>query len=132
MKKVKISAIILLIIAGVILFIMAMFGKLDDFFGGYGGGIIVVGAMKLYQQIKYETNPESAKKVTVENNDERNLYLVRKARGTAFYAGCIILGAAVLVLQFMGYKEYSTLCGYICCLYLIIYVICYYIYRKTC
>ncbi len=132
MKKVKIAVSILIIALGAVLFAIAALGKLDNFFAGYGGALVGVGAVRLYRQIRYETSPRYAQKVTVENNDERNLYLARKAQGTAFYAGCIILAAAVLVLQFMGYKEYAALCGYICCLYLIIYVIAYRIYRKTC
>lgn len=127
MKRFKLAMNILITLIGAGVLVIGMG---DSFFVGYGAAMMCIGILRIFNYIRYVKSPEYAKKVTVESKDERNLFLAAKAQGTALYAGSIILSAAVPVLHLMGYDEYSVLCGYIVCLYMLINVAVYRIYRR--
>lgn len=129
MKQVKLILNIELAVLGVAVLI---FGRGDSFFSGCGTALICVGILRLLDYIRYMKNPEYAKKVEIENTDERNLQLSMKAQSLAFWTGNLLLAVALIVLRIMKLNEYSTLCGYIICVFLLIYAFAYRIYRKTC
>lgn len=129
MKKAKMIFNVELVVFGAIALI---FGRGDSFFSGCGTALICVGVLRLLDYIRYVKNPEYAKKVEIENTDERNLQLSMKAQSFAFWTGNLLLVATMIILRIMKLNEYSTMCGYILCVFLLIYAFAYRIYRKTC
>lgn len=129
MKKAKMIFNVELVVFGAIALI---FGRGDSFFSGCGTALICVGVLRLLDYIRYVKNPEYAKKVEIENTDERNLQLSMKAQSFAFWTGNLLLAATMIILRIMKLNEYSTMCGYILCVFLLIYAFAYRIYRKTC
>ena len=114
-----------LTVAGIALAVLSAFGILDEFFAGFGGGLAAVGAIRLYLGYKYRKDGEYAKKVDVEQKDERTLFLSGKAKSWAYYISVLLLAVISLVLRFTGFTEQAQLCAYIMCGMLAVYFIAY-------
>ena len=132
MKKIRIRLICHAVIGllGIVLFILAVCAELDSFFAGLGGGLIGVCGIKIIQIVRYLRDTEYAKKIEIECRDERNIFLAQKARSSAFAVGLVINAAMSIALRIAGYNEFSTICGYIVCFFLVLYLIFYLVYGK--
>ncbi|MBP5246183.1 MAG: hypothetical protein J6036_06980, partial [Clostridia bacterium] len=85
-----------LTVCGIALVVISVLGIIDEFWAGLGSGIAAVGAMRLFLGYKYRKDEEYAKKVDVEQKDERTLFLSGKAKSFAYYLS--IVGIAVTSL----------------------------------
>lgn len=112
---------IVIIFIGVALILTPAFGWLDDFWVGFGGGMIGIGVLRLIQVIRYRTNATYAEGVNIANGDERNRFLLEKARSYAYFYGALLEAVGVIVLRAMEYPELSTLLGLVLCLQLLLY-----------
>lgn len=112
-----------LVVAGISILVMSCFDLLDNFWSGFGGGIAAVGIIRLIYGIKYRKNEAYAKAVDVSINDERNIYVVRKAKSAAFYI-------TVIALAIIGFDVYSQAACFALCGMLIIYWVSYLIINK--
>ena len=63
---------IVYVVIGVALLACGIFEIVDSFWSGMGGALIGVGAIRIYQYIKFRKNPEYREKIEIEANDERN------------------------------------------------------------
>ncbi|MCR5353904.1 MAG: hypothetical protein K6D98_06330 [Clostridiales bacterium] len=119
-----------LTVCGIALVVISVLGITDEFWAGFGGGIAAVGALRLFLGYKYRKDEEYAKKVDVEQKDERTLFLSGKAKSFAYYLSIVGIAVTSLVLRFAGMTEAAQLCAYIMCGMLVIYLVAYVILSR--
>ena len=119
-----------LTVCGIALVVISVLGITDEFWAGFGGGIAAVGALRLFLGYKYRKDEEYAKKVDVEQKDERTLFLSGKAKSFAYYLSIVGIAVTSLVLRFFGMAEAAQLCAYIMCGMLVIYLVAYVILSR--
>ena len=69
---------------------------------GVGCGLGGHGLGELLFEQSHRRDAKSAKKVLIEQNDERNIAIANRAKGRAFDAMTIVYGALMLVLALLG------------------------------
>ena len=115
-----------LLFVGTVLFILAELMELiDSFWSGMGLGFVVVSGLRLVQIARYKNNDAYAKKITVENNDERNQFLATKARSTTFYYSILLEGLAIVIFYILKNSDVAQVISMVLCGQLIIYWISY-------
>ena len=121
----------LLVIMGLsIVLLNIFFGNKDSFLNGIGTGITSIGVIKLFNILKYKNDEIYAKKINIQNKDERNIFLDNKAKTIAFNCYIIICGILVIVLKFLGFDYESLIFAYTICGILILYFGIYFLIRK--
>jgi len=126
----KILFYLLFCILGIIIFTLTLIFEVDTFWNGIAVGFIFTSALKLFALFKYKNDSDYAKKVTIQNKDERNIFLANKAKSIAFYFYIIISAIAVIILRIFELNQESQFCAYSVCLLLILYYIAYTYVRK--
>ena len=106
-KKIYLSVFWMLL--GAVLIGCEIAGLVSEVWSGVGGGLLVVGALQVYRQMKYRNNEEYREKVDVALEDERNKFLRNKAWAWAGYLFVIISAVGSLVLRFAGQEEMANL-----------------------
>ena len=115
-----------LLFVGTVLSIFAgLMEVIDSFWSGMGIGFVVVSVLRLVQITRYKNNDEYAKKITVENNDERNHFLATKARATTFYYSILLEAFAIIIFYIMDIPEVAQVITMVLCGQLIIYWVSY-------
>ena len=115
-----------LLFIGAALFILAEFMEvLDNFWSGMGLGFVVVSGLRLVQIARYKNNDAYAKKITVENNDERNQFLATKAWSTTFYYSILLEGLAIIIFYILKTSDVAQVISMVLCGQLIIYWVTY-------
>lgn len=128
-KKMIIS--IMWVITGAILLILDIIGVMDaPIYSGMGGGLLAIGIMQIYRNIKYHSNEEYKEKIDIEYKDERNGYIRMKAWAWAGYL--FILGsAAVSIVLFVMNKELiGQIVNYCMCAVLLLYWVSYLVLQR--
>ena len=128
-NKRLISAVVEIVL-GIILSALSFTGMIDDYWGGMGTTLIVVGGIFLFRQIRYKTNNEYQQSVDVEVNDERNKFISMKAWSWAGYFFVIIAAAASIILKIIDLDEYVGFASGSVCLIIILYWLSYMVIRK--
>ena len=118
------------IIFGFILSALSFTGMIDEYWGGMGTALVIVGGIFLFRQIKYKTNNEYQQSVDVEVTDERNKFISMKAWSWAGYFFVIIAAAASIMLKIIGLDEYVGIASGSVCLIIILYWLSYLVIRK--
>lgn len=118
------------IAVGVVLSGCGFAGILDEFWRGMGTALVIVGALKLVRQIRYQTSSSYKEAVDVQINDERNKYLRMKAWSWAGYLFVLIAAFATVILKILGYDQYSLLASGGACLMVVLYWVSYLILGK--
>lgn len=125
MNKKRMTLSIVWIVIGVILLILSLTETINQsVWAGMGGGLVGVGLVQLFRNIKYGTNQEYREKIDTQNSDERNKFLSNKAWAWAGYCYVMIAAAATIILLIVGRPEYILTAGSIC-LMLVLYWLCY-------
>lgn len=128
MKRMVLS--ILWIIVGAVILVFALFGKLDEFWSGFGGALVAVGVLQLIRHIRYRTNEEYKEKVDVEVNDERNKYLSSQAWAWTGYIFVLCAAVAAITFRVMDKDELCSLCAAAISLMCVIYFVAYMILKR--
>ena len=130
-NKRKILVSLFWVIIGITLIILDIIGVIDNpIYSGMGGGLLVVGAMQIYRNLKYHSNEEYKEKIDIEYSDERNRYIRMKAWS---WAGCLfIIGTAIIsiVLFVMKQTVYGQIISYCMCAVLVLYWVSYIVLQK--
>ncbi len=129
-RNVRWIANILEILIGIALAACAGFDLVDEFWGGMGTALILVGAVLLVRQIRYSVNTSYREKVDVEVNDERNKYISMKAWSWAGYLFVIIAAVATVILKIAGVEELVPIASGSVCLIVLLYWLSYVLLRK--
>ena len=117
-------------VLGAVIVALSFFGILDNFWSGFGGGLVAVGLLQIVRNIRYRTNDEYKEKVDVEFNDERNKFLSTKAWAWTGYIFILCCAIATIVFKVAGYDEYSFMASMAICLMAVIYFVSYIILRR--
>lgn len=128
--KMKLFVYLIYAILGGALILCASLGYIEDFWSGFGCGLIAIAVFRLIQFARYSKDEAYAQKLTVEQHDERNKALAEKSRSRGYYYSVLLEGLAVIFLRIFGLPEYSVLMAYVVCGQLIIYWVSYLFLRK--
>lgn len=129
-KSKRLIANIIEIAVGIGLSVCGYAGIIDEYWGGMGTALVVVGCLQLFRQIRYCTSDSYKEEVDVQANDERNRYLQMKAWSWAGYFFVMIAAFASIILKIMGYDQYVYFASGSVCLIILLYWISYVILRK--
>ncbi len=102
----------------------------DDFLSSFGFAMMVVGLARVRNYRMITKTEETIKKQEITETDERNLEIINRARSAAFSIYLLILAAGVMVLSLFGMHEVAKWISYAVLLLVLIYWICYLVYRK--
>ena len=130
MRKARLISSILEIVIGVALCVCYFANLIDEFWSGMGVSLIVVGALFLLRNIKYQTNEKYREEIDVQNSDERNKFLSLKAWSWSGYLFVIIAAVGTIIFKFVGKEELMMLSSGAVCLIVFLYWISYIILRK--
>ena len=122
---------IVYVVIGVALLACGIFEIVDSFWSGMGGALIGVGAIRIYQYIKFRKNPEYREKIEIEANDERNKFLSGRAWAWAGYIFEILNAIGTIAFKVAGNDLLSQYCSYMVCLVIVLYWVCYLFLRKN-
>ena len=115
---------------GLVLIVLGVLGKVDEFWSGMGSALCVVGGLRIMRTYRLNKIEDYREKVEVEMNDERNRFLRAKAWAWAGYLFVIITALAVLAFKAAGQELLSfAACGAEC-LILVLYWGAYMILKK--
>lgn len=109
------------IVLGVVLTVCGAAGAVDEYWSGMGGGLIAVGVLQLFRQVRYHTNEAYRESVNVERQDERNRYIGMKAWAWAGYLFVLIAAVASIALKIAGQDMLSRMAGWAVCLLIVLY-----------
>ncbi|MGM9662412.1 MAG: hypothetical protein ACI3WR_04905 [Oscillospiraceae bacterium] len=121
---------IALLVLGAALLLAGYTGALEEFWSGFGGGLLGVSAIRLLDFARYRRNGDYKKQVDVREKDERNHFLADKARSWTMYFSVLLLGVLCLGFQIAGLHLYSLFCGYTVCGMMAIYWLCWLVLRR--
>ena len=130
MKNKRLISIIMEIVIGIVLAVCGYTGIVDEYWGGMGTALVIVGSLMLVRQIKYKTNTSYKEEVDVQVNDERYKYLRVKAWSWAGYIFVIIASIASIALRALDFRELSMFASACVCLIILSYWISYMILQK--
>ena len=117
----RLLAHIICIVFGIALCFMGFTEYIDEFWGGMGTSLILVGAIRTARMFRYHKNPEYRERVETEANDERSRFIRNKAWAWAGYLFVLVSGVATIALKVMGLDQWSLAASYALCLLLVLY-----------
>ena len=109
-KKIYLS--IFWVVLGAVLAGCDMAGLVDDVWGASGIGLVIVGGLQIFRQLKYRRNEEYREKVDVALEDERNRFIRSKAWAWAGYLFVIISALVSIALRIAGKSEMADMAAY--------------------
>ena len=118
------------IVLGATLSVMSFMKLLDEFWQGFGVGLVLVGILQLVRHIRYRTNDDYKEKVDIQVNDERNKFLSNKAWAWTGYIFVICAAIATIAFKTTGKDELSMFCSMAMCLMLVFYWVSYIILKR--
>ena len=121
---------ILYVIIGATLGICGELGVVDQFWNGLGAALVVVGALRLIRQIRYNTSAKYKEETDTAMQDERNHFIRNKAWAWAGYLYIMIAAVATIVFKLLEQETLMFFCSGSVCLLLVVYWIVYFILRK--
>lgn len=121
---------ILWIILGATLLICSVSGMLDEFWGGMGSALLIIGVLRLIRYIRYFKCTEYRDTVDTETNDERNKFLSTKAWAWSGYLFIMIAGICTIVFKIIGHEDYMMIASGSICLIMLLYWISYLILKR--
>ena len=102
MKSKRIIYHICLLCIGVTLIVLAVLGKVDEFWNGTGSGLMIVSAIQLLRQYRLNKNEAYREKFETAISDERNHFIRSKAWSWAGYLFIIITALSVIGFKLAG------------------------------
>ena len=100
-----------------------------DFLPPLGAAFIAVSAVGCLKILRLHKNPTAMKAAETTENDERNIYIYRRARALAFTAVSIIEAAGIIIAGVLNKTVVMQTLSYTLMGSLIIYLGCYYFIR---
>lgn len=126
----KIYLDIIYIILGAALLGCGIFGILDSFWSGMGGALIGIGAIRVFQFVKFRKNPEYREKIEIESKDERNKFIGTRAWAWSGYAFVMLNAIGTIAFKIAGNEILSQFCAFSVCIVLVLYWISYIFLRR--
>ena len=126
----RIWVYVLALLLGVGLIVAVKLTAIDSIWGGMGGGLIAVGALRLVQCLRLRKDGAYREQVETEANDERNAFLRARAWVWAGYAFVMICAAVTVVLMAMGKAPYYSITSGAMALLVLLYWVSYLILQR--
>lgn len=126
----RIWVYVLELLLGVGLIVAVKLTAIDSIWGGMGGGLIAVGALRLVQCLRLRKDGAYREQVETEANDERNAFLRARAWAWAGYAFVMICAAVTVVLMAMGKAPYYSITSGAMALLVLLYWVSYLILQR--
>ena len=117
-------------VLGISLIGVSLAGLVDQFWNGFGSGLVGVAGIQIIRHMRYRNDEEYREKVDIEINDERNKYLTMKAWGWAGYLFILIMAVATIVSKILGYDEVTKFASFSLCILMVLYWFSYLVLRK--
>ena len=130
MNNKRFIAYIVLVALGIGLIIAGCMEMVDNYWSGFGGGIVGVAAVRLILMYRYSRNEEYRKAVEISNKDERNKFIATQARNWTMYFTVLGLAALCIIFQIAGQALLSRFCGLTICGMMLIYWLAYLVLRR--
>lgn len=121
MKIRRFVLFIVYIVVGVALFALNIARVLDDFWGRFGGCLVIIGALRLVFAYRYYKDENYKERVDVHAADERNRFIRSKTWAWTGYLFILISSAASIALRVMGREAESLVLCYAVGLMLLLY-----------
>ena len=102
MKKQNMIFSIVWMVLGLGLVICGTADLIDDFWSGFGGGLLVIGVLQMARYLRYRSSQEYREKFEINVTDERNQFIRRKAWASAAYVFLFVAALAVIILTMIG------------------------------
>ena len=118
------------IVLGVLLWTLALLGRIDMYWGSMGFALIAVGGLQLLKKHRLNKNEAYRERMEIEETDERNHFIRSKAWAWAGYLFIMIVAVASIVLRILGQELLSTAAAYGMCLMLVLYWAAYWVLQK--
>lgn len=118
------------IMVGATLIVLGVVETLDEFWSGFGGGLVAVGILQLVRNIRYRTNDDYKEKVDTEINDERNQFISSQAWAWTGYIFIICCAIATVTFSVMDKEDLCHLCATGICLMAVIRFVAYLILKR--
>ena len=126
----RIVACIIYIILGVALMVLGMLEVVDSFWSGMGGALIAVGVVRMIHILRYHNDESYHENMEIETKDERNQFIRNKAWAWAGYLFVLIAAISAIVLKLLGQDLLSIAAGFVVCVLMLLYWVCYLVLKK--
>ncbi len=97
---------------------------------GFGGGLIVVGALQIVKHVRYMKDPDYRKSRDTEMSDERNSFLRMKSWSVTGYVVVLVEAVGVVVAMLLKANTLQLLLSYSVCFILVVYWFSYLILSR--
>ncbi len=96
-----------------------------------GVALIIIGVARMLDYIRITKNAASIRKRQIAESDERNIYIINKAKSTAF--GVYVIATAVIVIaaEMCGKSDIAETLAMSVCALVLLYWAFYWLYRKV-
>ena len=118
------------ILIGAVLYGVAAFKRLDDWWGTLGMSMAMVGIIMLVKYIRMKKNAEYAELMEMVSVDERVQFLAGKAWQLAGLVFVQIAAVAVIVCKILGRDDLMLMASSFLCLLLVLYTIAFQIVKR--
>ncbi len=123
-------AFICIVLGAVMIAIPFFIRTADDYLSSFGFALVVVGLARVRKYRMITKTEETVRKQEITETDERNLEIINRARSAAFSIYLLMLAAGVIALSLFGLHEVARWISFAVFLLVLIYWICYLVYRK--
>ena len=100
-----------MLVCGIAIIVVGTIRILEPWITGIGAGLTAMGGLFLYKSLRYEKDPEYARKVDVSNTDERLSFVSGKAAMWTFQMSVMGLAILSVVLIPLGFEEAARTLG---------------------
>lgn len=122
---------VICIVLGVIMIVGVTVTKSEnEYISAFGFALAMVGVARIIQYLKITKNEDSIKKQKINETDERNISIIQKAKSATFSIYLLISCSVVIVTALIDMPDVAKVIGYSQFVLVIVYWICYWIYRK--
>ena len=130
MKNKRVIANVVEVAIGIAMAVCGYAGIIEEYWGGMGTALVMVGSIMLFRQFRYKTNEIYKEKVDVEISDERNKYLRMKAWSWAGYLFVLIAAFATIILKVLKFDQFSLIASGCVCLVVLLYWISFVVLKR--
>lgn len=122
---------VICIVLGVIMIVGVTVTKSEnEYISAFGFALAMVGVARIIQYLKITKSEDSIKKQKINETDERNISIIQKAKSATFSIYLLISSSVVIVTALIDMPDVAKVIGYSQFVLVIVYWICYWIYRK--
>lgn len=96
-----------------------------------GVALIIIGVARMLDYIRITKNSESIRKRQIAESDERNIYIINKAKSTAFGVYATATALIVIAAEMCGKSDLAETLALTICALMLLYWVFYWLYRKV-